>query len=101
MAKESMDLLGLLRKRAQDADMDFLREALGVLTQAIMEAEVTTKTGAEYGERSSERVTQRNGYRERPWDTRVGTLELRIPKLRDGSYFPTLLEPRRRSERAL
>src|SRR5207247_1806265 len=59
------------------------------------------KTGAEYGERSSERVTQRNGYRDRPWDTRVGTLELRIPKLRDGSYFPALLEPRRRSERAL
>ena len=58
-------------------------------------------TGAEYGERSPERVTQRNGYRSRAWDTRVGTMELHIPKLREGSYFPSLLEPRRRSERAL
>ncbi|MCY4579447.1 MAG: transposase [Chloroflexi bacterium] len=59
------------------------------------------KTGAAYGERSAGRVTQRNGYRSRSWDTRVGTMELRIPKLRDGSYFPSLLEPRRRSEKAL
>ena len=59
------------------------------------------RTGAEYGERSPERVTQRNGYRSRAWDTRVGTMELHIPKLREGSYFPSLLEPRRRSERAL
>lgn len=101
MAKESMDLLGLLRKRAMDADMDFLREAMGVLVHAIMEAEVVSKTGAGYRERTEERLTQRNGYRLRPWDTRVGTLELRIPKLREGSYFPGLLEPRRRSERAL
>ena len=101
MAKESMDLLGLLRKRAMDADMDFLREAMGVLVQAIMEAEVVGKTGAGYGERTADRLTQRNGYRLRPWDTRVGTLDLHIPKLREGSYFPSLLEPRRRSERAL
>jgi len=101
VAKKSMDLLELLRKRAIDADMDFLREAMGVLVQAIMEAEVVSKTGAGYGERTPERVTQRNGYRSRPWDTRVGTLDLRIPKLREGSYFPSLLEPRRRSERAL
>ena len=66
-----------------------------------MEAEATEKTGARYGERTPDRITQRNGYRKRPWDTRVGTLELRIPKLREGSYFPSLLEPRRRSERAL
>jgi putative transposase len=66
-----------------------------------MEAEVVSKTGAGYGERTSERLTQRNGYRLRPWDTRVGTLDLHIPKLREGSYFPSLLEPRRRSERAL
>jgi transposase-like protein len=96
-----MDVLGLLRKRAEDADLDFLREAMGMLTQAIMDAEVSTQIGAEHGERTPERVTQRNGYRPRPWDTRVGTLDLRIPKLREGSYFPTLLEPRRRSERAL
>jgi len=101
VAKESMDLLGLLRKRAMDADMDFLREAMGVLVQAIMEAEVVAKTGAGYGERTADRLTQRNGYRLRPWDTRVGTLDLHIPKLREGSYFPSLLEPRRRSERAL
>ena len=101
MAKESMDLLGLLRKRAMDADMDFLREAMGVLVQAIMEAEVVGKTGAGYGERTADRLTQRNGYRLRPWDTKVGTLDLHIPKLREGSYFPSLLEPRRRSERAL
>ena len=69
MAKESMDLLGLLRKRAMDADMDFLREAMGVLVQAIMEAEVVAKTGAGYGERTADRLTQRNGYRLRPWES--------------------------------
>ena len=66
-----------------------------------MDAEVSARIGAEYGERSPERVTQRNGYRSRAWDTRVGTTELRIPKLREGSYFPSLVEPPRRSERAL
>lgn len=96
-----MDLLELLRRRAMDVDMDFLREAMGVLVHVIMEAEVVSKAGAGYRERTEERLTQRNGYRLRPWDTRVGTLELRIPKLREGSYFPGLLEPRRRSERAL
>ena len=72
-----------------------------MLVDGIMDAEVSARTGAEYGERSPERVTQRNGYRSRAWDTRVGTMELHIPKLREGSYFPSLLEPRRRSERAL
>ena len=66
-----------------------------------MEADESSRTGAGYGERDPERVTQRNGYRSRAWDTRVGTMELQIPKLREGSYFPSLLEPRRRSERAL
>ena len=101
MAKDRMDVLELLRKEATDADLDFLREGLRVLIQAVMEAEVATKTGASFGERSSERITYRNGYRARPWDTRVGTLELQVPKVREGSYFPSLLEPRRRSERAL
>ena len=96
-----MDLLELLRKRGMDGDVDFLLEALGVVAQGIMDAEVPVKTGSAYGERSPDRVTQRNGYRTRSWDTRVGTMELRIPKLRDGSYFPSLLEPRRRSEKAL
>ena len=101
MVKESMDLLELLRKRGMDGDVDFLREALRVMVEGIMEAEVSSRIGAGYGERSPERVTQRNGYRSRAWDTRVGTMELQIPKLREGSYFPSLLEPRRRSERAL
>ena len=96
-----MDLLELLRKGGMDGDVDFLREALRVLVEGIMDAEVSARIGAEYGERSPERVTQRNGYRSRAWDTRVGTMELHIPKLREGSYFPSLLEPRRRSERAL
>ena len=101
MVKERMDLLELLRKRGVEGDVDFLREALRVLVEEIMEAEVSLRIGAGYGERSPERVTQRNGYRSRAWDTRVGTMELQIPKLREGSYFPSLLEPRRRSERAL
>ena len=66
-----------------------------------MDAEVAAQIGAQRGERNPERVTHRNGYRSRPWDTRVGTIELRIPKIREGSYFPSLLEPRRRSEWAL
>ena len=96
-----MDLLELLHKGGMDGDVDFLREALRVLVEGIMDAEVSSRIGAEYGERSPERVTQRNGYRSRAWDTRVGTMDLHIPKLREGSYFPSLLEPRRRSERAL
>ena len=99
MVKQSMDLLELLRKRGMDGDVDFLREALRVLVDGIMDAEVSAQIGAEHGERSPERVTYRNGYRNRPWDTRVGTMALHIPKLREGSYFPSLLEPRRRSEK--
>ena len=101
VVKERMDLLGLLRKRGSDGDVDFLREALRVLVEGIMDAEVSARIGAEYGGRSPERVTQRNGYLSRAWDTRVWTMDLRIPKLREGSYFPSLLEPRHRSERAL
>ena len=88
MVKERMDLLELMRKRRVDGDVDFLREALRVLVEGIMEADVSSRTGAGYGERNPERVTQRNGYRSRAWDTRVGTMELQIPKLREGSYFP-------------
>ena len=97
MVKQSMDLLELLRKRGMDGDVDFLREALRVLVDGIMDAEVSAQIGAQHSERSPERV----GYRNRPWDTRVGTTALHIPKLREGSYFPSLLEPRRRSEKAL
>ena len=101
MVKQRMDLLELLRKRGIDGDVDLLREALRVLVDGIMDAEVSAQIGAQHGERSPERVTYRNGYRNRTWDTRVGTMALHIPKLREGSYFPSLLEPRRRSEKAL
>ena len=75
---------------------------LQTFVEQMMGAEVDALCGAAYGERSPERVTARNGYREREWDTRAGTIELAVPKLRRGSYFPEwLLEPRRRAERAL
>jgi putative transposase len=96
-----MALMDLLRKAAADPEVDFLREALRVLTQELMEAEVEAHLGAERYERTAERSGQRNGYRDRTWDTRVGSLPLRVPRVRDGSYFPTLLEPRTRAERAL
>jgi len=96
-----MALMELLRKAAADPDVDFLREALRVLTQELMEAEVEAHLGAERYERSAERTGRRNGYRERWWDTRVGSIPLRVPRVRDASYFPTLLEPRTRAERAL
>ena len=72
-----------------------------MLAEAVMEAEVAAQIGAGHGERSPERTTWRNGYRPRRWDTRAGTIELQIAKLRQGSHFPALLEPRRRAERAL
>lgn len=95
-----MALTRLLGKAGME-DADFLREGVRVLVQALMEVEVAEHLGAAKHERTPERTGQRNGYRERPWDTRVGTLELRVPRVRDGSYFPSLLEPRRRAERAL
>lgn len=102
MADDRMAALESLRKAAADGDLDFLREGLAMLSQLVMDAEVTAQIGATHGERVPERrLTQRNGYRERRWDTRVGTIDLQIPKLRDGTYFPSLLEPRRRAERAL
>jgi hypothetical protein len=102
MADElSMALMELLRKAEMDQDVDFLREGIRTLSQALMELEVSQHLGAERHERTPERTGQRNGYRERQWDTRVGTIPLRVPRVRDGSYFPALLEPRRRAERAL
>jgi len=85
----------------EEDGVDFLRESLLWVVQQLMEAEVSELVGAEHGERSEERLTHRNGYRPRRWDTRAGELELAIPKIRRGSYFPSFLEPRRRSERAL
>ena len=102
MVASTMDLLGWLRKHLEEADGDLLRELVATFVQALMGAEADAACGAAHGERSAERVNQRNGYRSRRLDTRVGTLELAIPKLRQGSYFPDwLLEPRRRAERAL
>src|SRR5262252_2435282 len=101
MANPRMTLLDMLNKSEQGADPEFLRDGLKLLAQELMDAEVTQLTGAGLHERSENRLTYRNGYREREWDTRVGTIELDIPKLRRGTYFPSLLEPRRRHERAL
>ena len=96
-----MALAELLRKADLDGDVDFLREGVRLLVQQLMELEVSQHVGAERYERTAARTGERNGYRERTWDTRVGSLELRVPRVRDGSYYPALLEPRRRSERAL
>jgi putative transposase len=85
----------------EEEGLDFLRESLCWVVQQLMEAEVSELIGAAHGERSEERLTHRNGYRARRWDTRAGELELAIPKLRRGSYFPSFLEPRKRSEQAL
>ena len=102
MADDRMVLLETMRKAGTDGDADFLRQSVQVLAEAVMEAEVTELTGVPHGVRDPEhRATQRNGYRERRWDTRAGTVDLSIPRVRDGSYFPSLLEPRRRAERAL
>jgi putative transposase len=98
MTDEMMSLRMLLEK---SSDADFLREMIGFTAQRLMELEVEGLTGAAHGERSPERIAQRNGYRDRPWETRAGTVELRIPKLRKGSYFPAFLEPRRLAEKAL
>jgi len=101
MAKDRIVLLEQLRKAGVDGDVDFLREGVRMLAEALMDLEIKEKTGAEVYERSDERISYRNGYRERIWDTRVGTVPLRIPRTREGSYFPSLLEPRRRAEKAL
>jgi putative transposase len=100
VAVSKMELLELVSK-AEAGDVDFLREGVRVLAQALMEAEVSQQIGAEHGERTLDRVTHRNGYRARDWDTRAGTIELAIPRVRHGSYLPSMLEPRRRAEKAL
>ena len=94
MTDEMMSLRALIEK-APDADL--LREMIGFAAQRPMELEVGEFTGARYGEKSAERLAQRNGYRERAWETRAGTVELRLPRLRKGAYFPGFLEPRRLS----
>jgi transposase-like protein len=98
MTDEMMSLQSLLEK---STDADLLREMIGFTAQRLMALEVDGLTGAAPGERNPERINQRNGYRDRSWETRAGTVELRIPKLRKGSYFPGFLEPRRMAEKAL
>jgi putative transposase len=100
MAEERMAFPDLLRKGEEPAE-EPLRQMVRWAVQELMEAEVTAQIGAGRYERTDERSTQRNGYRPRTWDTRVGSLELQIPKLRQGTYFPSWLEPRRRVEQAL
>ena len=99
MTELSMALNELLEKR--ETSTDFLRETLAFLLQELMEHEVHGRCGAEKHARSDERITQRNGYRDRPLETRLGRVDLKVPKLREGSYFPGFLEPRRMSEKAL
>ena len=101
MATPRMDITSFVGKLLEQDDVDALREGVRVLAQAVMETEVSGQIGAAPYERSSERIAYRNGYRTRRWDTRVGTIELKIPKVTAGAYFPSLLEPRRRAEKAL
>ncbi len=98
MTDDTMALRGLLEK---SSGADLLREMIGFAAERLMALEVGSLTGAAHGERSESRMNQRNGCRERDWQTRAGTVELRIPELRKGSYFPAFLEPRRTAEKAL
>ena len=98
MTQDMMTLRALLEK---SSDADLLCEMIGFTAERLMALEVEGLTGAGHGERSADRITHRNGYRDRSWETRAGTVELKIPKLRKGSYFPGFLEPRRMAEKAL
>jgi transposase-like protein len=101
VVEHTMDMSGWLRKQLEEASPDLLRAMVKDLAEALMSADADAVCGAGYGERSPERINRRNGYRERDWDTRVGSIELAVPKLREGSYFPDwLLQPRRRAEQA-
>src|SRR3989440_12244549 len=99
---KSVDPAGFLREQLESASPDVLRAMVKTFAEALMSAEADALCGAPYGQRSDERVNSRNGYRPREWDTRAGTVELAIPKLRQGSYFPDwLLQHRRRAGQGL
>ena len=102
MAIDSLDALDWLRKHLEHDEPDLVRDMVASFAERLMSAEADAICGAGYGERSADRVNSRNGYRHRDFDTRAGTIDLAVPKLREGSYYPGwLLEPRRRAERAL
>jgi putative transposase len=102
VVNDTMDALESLRKQLDGDGDDLLREMVAEFARRLIAAEVDALTGARWGEVSPERLNHRNGYRQRPFDTRVGSVDLAIPKLRRGSYFPDwLLDPRRRAEKAL
>jgi len=99
--KRNVSLLEILRQMGMDEDADFLRDGAQLLTQRLIELEAVERIGAERYERTSERSAYRNGYRNRPWETRVGKLDLKIPKVREGAFFPSFLEPRKMAEKAI
>src|SRR3954468_20971892 len=99
--RDRMTIEEVVRQVLREEHGDVIREAVRVVAQELMEAEVSELIGAQHGERTEDRVTHRNGYRARRWDTRAGEIELQIPKIRQGSYFPSFLQPRKRSEQAL
>ena len=100
-ANKNVSLLEALRQMGVDRDADFLRDSARLLAQSLIELEATEMIGADRYERTPERCTSRNGYRDRQWDTRVGKLDLKIPKVREGTFFPSFLEPRRMAEKAI
>ena len=102
MTRETVEPMEWLSKRLREDHPDFVREALRTFVESLMHADAQARCGAEYGDVDPERTNYRNGYRQRPWDTRAGTISLQVPRLRKGSYFPSwLLQPRRRAEAAL
>ena len=98
---DRMTIVEVVREVLRDEHADVIRESVRVVAQELMEAEICELIGAQHGQRSDDRMTHRNGYRARRWDTRAGEIELQIPKMRQGSYFPSFLQPRKRSEQAL
>jgi putative transposase len=98
---DRMTIAEVVREVLRDEHADVIRESVRAVAQELMEAEISELIGAQHGERTEDRATHRNGYRPRRWDTRAGEIELQIPKIRQGSYFPSFLQPRKRSEQAL